>query len=81
MTAKEAVKFVKSKRGIVQPNTGFTRQLEIYAKRYAKASHPRQENTFTRNIRKLKIGNGVSGRIRRLKAKGAEPVEAQEEDK
>ncbi|KAK0446924.1 protein-tyrosine phosphatase-like protein [Armillaria borealis] len=81
MTAKEAVKFVKSKRGIVQPNTGFTRQLEIYAKRYANVSQPRRENTFTRNIRKLKIGDGVSERIRRLKAKGAEPVEVQVEDK
>ncbi|PBK72550.1 phosphatases II [Armillaria solidipes] len=81
MTAKEAVKFVKSKRGIVQPNTGFTRQLGIYAKRYANVSQPRRENTFTRNIRKLKIGDGVSERIRRLKAKGAEPVEVQVEDK
>ncbi len=43
MTAKEAVKFVKSKRGIVQPNTGFTRQLGIYAKRYANVSQPRRE--------------------------------------
>ncbi|KAK0489129.1 protein-tyrosine phosphatase-like protein [Armillaria novae-zelandiae] len=80
MTAKEAVKFVKSKRGIVRPNTGFTRQLEIYAKRY-EVSQPRRESRFTRNIRKLKIGDGVSARIRRFKAKGAEPVEVQEEDK
>ncbi|KAG7443593.1 phosphatases II, partial [Guyanagaster necrorhizus] len=42
MSAKEAVKFVKSKRGIVQPNIGFARQLEVYAKRYANVSQSRR---------------------------------------
>lgn len=81
MTAKEAVKFVKSKRGIVRPNTGFTRQLEIYAKRHANVSQAPRESMFTRSIRKLKISDGVSKRIRRLKTKGAEPVEVQGQDK
>ncbi|KAK0467225.1 protein-tyrosine phosphatase-like protein [Desarmillaria tabescens] len=73
MSAKEAVKFVKSKRGI--------RQLEIYAKRYANVSQSRRENTFSRNIKKLKISDGVAERIRWLKGKGAEPVEVQEVNK
>ncbi|KAK0202787.1 protein-tyrosine phosphatase-like protein [Desarmillaria ectypa] len=81
MSAKEAVKFVKSKRGIVQPNAGFARQLEIYAKRYANVSQSGRENTFSRNIKKLKISDGAAKRIRWLKGKGSEPVEVQGVDK
>jgi atypical dual specificity phosphatase len=34
MTAEEATEFVRSKRSIVRPNYGFTKQLEQYERRY-----------------------------------------------
>lgn len=46
MTAEEATEFVRSKRRIVRPNYGFTKQLEQYEKRYfastAKTSTPKR---------------------------------------
>ncbi|THH16962.1 hypothetical protein EW146_g3755 [Bondarzewia mesenterica] len=56
MSATSAIAFVKSKRGIVCPNTGFTLQLEQYAMEFVKGNGPRAT-----------ISESIAGRIRKLK--------------
>ncbi|KAF9031389.1 phosphatases II [Hymenopellis radicata] len=68
MPVNDAVKFTQSKRGIVRPNMGFMKQLNTFAEQYSHLPPPKQDNLFTRSIRKMKISDGIAARIRQLKS-------------
>lgn len=54
MRVDDAIKFVQAKRGIVRPNMGFVKQLDSFAKQYSHLPPPKQENVFTKGIRRMK---------------------------
>jgi len=74
MTAQEAIDFVRSKRGIVNPNGGFRTALAIYSERFVggrgkRATGGSASGSAVAN-RKAKISEGIADRIRRFKGGG-----------
>ena len=74
MTAQEAIDFVRSKRGIVNPNGGFRTALMIYSERFVGGRGKRATGGSTSGSavanRKAKISEGIADRIRRFKGGG-----------
>lgn len=66
MIATEAIAYTQAKRGIVCPNIGFRKQLEIYSHRFVGKRSNRRES------RVAKISGDIAERIRRLQA-GSRP--------
>jgi len=56
MTAKEATEFVRSKRRVIRPNYGFTKQLEQYERRYF-------ASTGKTSTPKKKVGTDIASRV------------------
>lgn len=79
MTAAESIAFVKAKRGIVCPNTGFRRQLEVYATRFVgRRAAERAGRPSGKGVNK--ISGGIAERIRRLKTAGqSDSIEAKQD--
>lgn len=80
MTAAEAIDFVRSKRGIANPNDGFRVALALYSERFVGNRGKRNSakiNPTTKPLpvrnRKAKISEGIAERIRRLKHGGTAP--------
>lgn len=61
MLASEAIAHTQAKRGIVQPNPGFMKQLNVYAQQFVGKRHRRGKKGF-------KIGGDIAERIRQLRA-------------
>lgn len=64
MTAIECIAHVQSIRGIVNPNTGFRRQLQEYSTQYVKL---KSQQPALPEVSKLGGGLGIAARIRRLR--------------
>lgn len=68
MTAAEAIDFVRAKRGIVCPNSGFRIQLATYSEQFMGNSAKRTSGiSASISPRVSKISEGIAQRIRRFK--------------
>lgn len=80
MTAQEAIDFVRSKRGVANPNDGFRTALAIYSERFV-GSRGKQAaggsiSGPAAGTRKSKISEGIADRIRRFKGGSGSSEEA-----